>query len=257
MVANTPLELYISHWAGWKPDSANETPDIRFLPALLRRRLDRLGRMTLHAAWKCLQSAGYVDSATVSLPTIFATRHGDVVRTRQLLSDLAHNEALSPTAFSLSVHNSIAGLYSIARKDTAATTVISAGIDTLPQALLEAAGSFAIGSQTRESQAGEPHNEILLVYADDAIPDDYDAYLPQPQPCLALALLLRSDNGPLRLQLGYTPQTRDGIQAAEVQYDNTVHQSDPATILMNTLKNKESEAVCNTERFCWRFECHG
>ncbi|MGH8379096.1 MAG: beta-ketoacyl synthase chain length factor, partial [Gammaproteobacteria bacterium] len=40
-------------WGGWiagKRSDGGEQPDVSFLPALLRRRLDRVGRMALHVA---------------------------------------------------------------------------------------------------------------------------------------------------------------------------------------------------------------
>ncbi|HET9679520.1 MAG TPA: beta-ketoacyl synthase chain length factor, partial [Gammaproteobacteria bacterium] len=148
-----------------------------------------------------------------------------------------------PTSFSLSVHNSIVGLYSMARQDTAATTVIAAGSDTLPQALIEAAGCLH-----------RQHPEVLLVYADDELPADYAADLEQSQPCIALALLLRADKTPLRLQVSYTPQESDAPNKAA-----TTHAlNHPAAGLLDLLQNrKKTAAHCSTDRYLWQFECHG
>ena len=47
------------------------------------------------------------------LPTVFASRHGEVRSTQKMLAQLVAHEPLSPVEFSHSVHNSIAGQASI------------------------------------------------------------------------------------------------------------------------------------------------
>jgi hypothetical protein len=53
--------------------------------------------------------------ADSDVPLVFASRHGDVARSMDLLGALVSDQPLSPTGFGLSVHNAIAALYSIAR----------------------------------------------------------------------------------------------------------------------------------------------
>ena len=111
-------------WHAWQqapfaPRDSGEQPDVSFLPALQRRRLSRLARMAFHVAWPLADAAG-------PLPLVFASRHGETPRTLAILSDLAHDEPLSPTQFSLSVHNAIIGLWSIQRGDTSEMTALAA-----------------------------------------------------------------------------------------------------------------------------------
>ena len=68
---------------------------------MLRRRLDRHGRMALATAWTCAEGLD-------SVQFVFASRHGDLDRTLELLTALGNKDMLSPTSFSLSVHNSTA-----------------------------------------------------------------------------------------------------------------------------------------------------
>ena len=49
---------------------------------------------------------------------IFCSRHGELVRTRELLGSVVGGSELSPTGFSQSVHNTSAGLYTIIAKST-------------------------------------------------------------------------------------------------------------------------------------------
>jgi hypothetical protein len=154
---STPAE-----WQAWAKGmlaiaDAPDAPPVDFIPAMQRRRLSRLSRLSLAAAYAC---AG--DKHT--LPTVFASRHGEIHRTLGLLADLARNEPLSPMAFSLSVHNTAAGLYSITTGNTAPSTAIAAGRDTLPMAMIEATGQL------------QHHHEVMVVYAEEPLPAEYQAF---------------------------------------------------------------------------------
>jgi hypothetical protein len=181
----------IEHWRAWAPglDSAadwhawqqapatprdsGEQPDVGFLPALQRRRLSRLARMAFHVAWPLAEACG-------PMPLVFASRHGETPRTLAILSDLAHDEPLSPTQFSLSVHNAIIGLWSIQRGDTSEMTALAAEGDGLEQAMLEAA-----------TLLGEGAPGVLLIVAEETPPELYRPYIDDVPFPYAVALLLR------------------------------------------------------------------
>src|SRR5262249_59695026 len=93
-----------------------------------------------HTAWPCA-------TGIESVQSVFASRHGALERTLELLDALARQESVSPTSFSLSVHNSTAGLFSIARTDRGAATAMAAGPDTLALSLLEGANLVAEGAE--------------------------------------------------------------------------------------------------------------
>ena len=78
---------------------------------MTRRRLNRIGRSALQVAYA-------VPANHPPCPVIFASRFGDRERSVLLLNALANNESLSPTAFSVSVHNAIGAIFSIERGDT-------------------------------------------------------------------------------------------------------------------------------------------
>ena len=206
----------IARWHAWAPGVQNPDdwhawlqgtlvappdaqPDVSFLPGLLRRRLDRQGRMALHTAWPCAKGLEAV-------PLVYASRHGALQRTLEMLVALTKDEPLSPTLFSLAVHNSTAGLFSIARGDRSATTAMAAGKDSLTMGLLEAAGMLADGAA-----------HVLVMYADDVAPPPYTGQVGDP-PALpfAISLLLTAQtdrNNGCRLGLasgsapGQTPET--------------------------------------------------
>lgn len=164
-------------WSAWAANDAGlegeESPKVPELPALVVRRASRADRIALRAAFDCCADI------TGPLPTVFASRHGEVHRSLELLEALAQGEALSPTSFSLSVHNAAAGLFSIGRKDRSPSTSLAAGLDSLPMAVLEAAGMLAEGAP-----------RVLVVVQEEPLPAPFQPYVAEREPCAALALLL-------------------------------------------------------------------
>ncbi|KQZ28178.1 beta-ketoacyl synthase chain length factor [Duganella sp. Root1480D1] len=144
-------------WQAWAQAPfairAGEEPGVKAMPAMLRRRAGFLGKMALEVAYDCL--GGRSDVATV-----FCSRHGDVGRAVELLSDLARGEPLSPMAFGMAVHNAIPGLFSIARSDRANYTALASGSASVEHALIEACGLLADGAPM-----------VLLVACDCPLPE--------------------------------------------------------------------------------------
>ena len=189
---------------------------------MLRRRLDRHGRMALHTAWPCAEGLS-------SLPFVFASRHGDLDRTLELLTALSKEEVLSPTDFSLSVHNSTAGLFSISRGDRAPATALSAGADSLGMGLLEGAAMIAAGAA-----------QVLVCYADDATPEAYAPYIadePARHP-FSISLLLTHDAAPLSCRL--------------TRHEGTAEEA-PEEALMRFLVEDGAESVIGVHQ-PWRLE---
>ena len=136
------------------PDLTTGDPDVGFVAPLLRRRLSRSARGMLHCAHR-------VAPADTGIRTVFASRHGEMDRTVAILKELHDGAEISPALFSLSVHNAVAGLWSIAKGSREASTSIAAGPDTFGWGLLEAFGTWQ----------AEPSAPVLFVYGDDDLPD--------------------------------------------------------------------------------------
>jgi hypothetical protein len=156
-------------WLDWAsrpvafpPQNADTVPPLSEMPAMMRRRIDRLGRMACQVAYWCHEPREDV-------PVVFASRYGDAARSLALLGDLAQGQPLSPTGFGLSVHNAVAALYSMARGDTANSVVVAAGRATVAAALTEAAGLLADGAP-----------EVLVVYCESPLPADYACFHDEP-----------------------------------------------------------------------------
>jgi hypothetical protein len=141
---------------------------------MLRRRAGFLSKMALEVAYDCL-------GQKVDVPTIFCSRHGEALRSVELLTDLAKAAPLSPTSFGLSVHNATAGLFSIARADHANSIALSAGASSVEHAVIEACGLLADGAL-----------EVLLVVYDCPLPTIYASFQDCNEQPFAWAWLLQA-----------------------------------------------------------------
>jgi hypothetical protein len=146
-------------WARWahQPRALGDggAPEIPLVPALQRRRIDRMGRMAICSTWR-------VDPNGDADAYVFATPLGEVHRSVQLLSTAARGEALSPSTFASSVHNAIGAAYSIARGIRSPVVAVAAGGETLAAAFLEAAGALSDGCAS-----------VVVTVYDEPIPDVY------------------------------------------------------------------------------------
>lgn len=208
--------IYIKNWSAWTPNIklkenwvlwANNQPTNSFsddlnisdVPAMLRRRLSNLGKMALACANDTEQSIP-------QRPSLFCSRHGELARSIGLLTSLAQGELLSPTQFSLSVHNAIGGMLSINRKDPSNITAIAAAENMVPTALLEA-------SLIMQEQGCD---EILVVIYDDALPEPYSTQTAVPDPAYALALVLTNVASEIELDLSIVLPLKTAINKETV-----------------------------------------
>ena len=152
---------------------ASGTPEIGFVDPLLRRRLGPMGRGMLHCAGRVSEGLG-------PLASVFASRHGDVARTMPILEDLARGLPPSPTLFSMNVHNAVAGVWSIARRDPSPSIALAAGPSTFGWGLLEA---FGLHTAT-------PANPVLFVYGEAPLPPAFSEFADLEMPLNAVALLI-------------------------------------------------------------------
>ena len=141
-------------WAASDPEwnsVLTQTPPVSPMPPLLRRRADPADRLGLEVAFRLAPSA--------RIPTVFASRHGQVARSVSMLQARNAGEPASPMDFSLSVHNAAAGQYSIAKGDRSPSSSLSSRGESFTAALLEAQGMVLEG-----------HDEVLVVMSDSMPP---------------------------------------------------------------------------------------
>lgn len=138
---------------------APSEPNVKFVDPMVRRRLNPFGRAslaTLHALYSRADGA---------MPMVFASRHGDLLRTIDMLKTIAGSASISPTNFGLTVHNAVVGIAAILFKNTQPALAISAGLDTF---------WFGLADAVARSQA--TNQSHLYIFADLPTPDIYRQY---------------------------------------------------------------------------------
>lgn len=184
--------VHIEDWLAWTADpdfqirpghALDERIAEPVLPRLLRRRLNATGRAACEAV-------GVLDDGN-NQPLIHASRHGDVCSSLEMLQALASGEPVSPASFSMSVHNAVLGVYSIARQHHGPTLALGASGHEFDALIDEAQGYLASG-----------HSSVIAVFSEGDVPLDYQPYTQSPAcPCV-VALKLSSQTG---RQLQCTP----------------------------------------------------
>ena len=198
----TCWQTNVARYAVWDGRQANVSgirPDVGFVDPMLRRRLSPLARAALHVAQICTH-----DIPSVSF--IYASRHGELDRTVELLQSVVTGEAPSPTTFGLSVLNAATGIYSIARKDFSPTTAITAGRETFAFGLLEAHARAKLN----------PDTSVLYVYADAPVPAPFGRQAGDPDDILAIAMLITPEANH-RLSSSYCPVAPDCPENEDTQ----------------------------------------
>lgn len=149
-------------------------PATPLLPMMMARRLSQGSRLAVQVGLSLL-ARHPVDYA------IFASRHGELTRSMTLLQALADRQALSPTDFSMSVHNTAAGLCSIQGKAAIPMTSLAAGESSLMAGLTEAVGALQAGAR-----------KVLLVAFEGPVPEFHRPWLGSEAPPHALGLVLEA-----------------------------------------------------------------
>lgn len=155
-------------WHAWARRSAGapevgKAPPLSDVPAMTRRRLGRLGRI-------CFEVTRQVHASASELPVVLASRYGDAERALEQLGLLVGSEgAVSPTGFSLSVHNAIGAIHSIATGSRANVSAVAAAGETAAAGLIEAASLL---------EDGVP--EVVLVCYDEDLPSAYTGFQDVP-----------------------------------------------------------------------------
>lgn len=197
------MDFFIKGWQFWPADpspdagvsdlasSVCQWPALPQVPAMQRRRLSPLTKIAFDVAFS--------QPVCADTPLVFASRHGDLHKTLELLTDVVQQQPLSPTQFALSVHNAIVGQYSIFQQHQAAHSSVAGGDSSLHYAVLEAFGLMTDPQIT----------EVLVVYADQPVPELYQVFVQQPHRPQAAALLLSKTQGEA-VQLQYQGLTNDG-----------------------------------------------
>lgn len=133
-IGNTALKASLRESS---PKEASSKASTGKIPKAMKRRLTPLGCLVIETLYEAVE---FLEESTLDskIPWILSSRHGDGDRVGRLLTDISKKELLSPMDFSQSVHNAIAGAFSIISQNTKMHTALSAGKTSFEMGLLEA-----------------------------------------------------------------------------------------------------------------------
>lgn len=212
--------FYIGDWGYWTPDQKQDAT-----PAILRRRVTSIGRQALNVAWQLPQAA--------NARLILSSHHGEFSRTLSLLESATNQTELSPADFTLSVHNALIGLLSIAHNNRQGHTAISAGPDSFCFGLVEAIACL------KEN----PEEPVVLIHFDEPLPGSFAEFnRPNDQP-VALALALTSTGKNELIEVDF--ETMQGAIKTPPSH---------AQDFINFLTSNATEAVSTNADRQWRWK---
>lgn len=227
-------DFIIYRWAVWPPpecgadrEEATRQAILADVPKMLKRRLSPLAKTVFCAIGQCLS-----DPARV--PAVFSSTHGELAKSFTMLERLEAGEDISPTAFSLSVHNAIAGLFSMAWHNKLQCTVVAPGEEGMTPAFIEGLGLLREGAR-----------QVLLVYYDEPVVPFYptEPYKVATENSCALALLIGANGKGLPLRLSSSPGTGDdGEQPWQLP------------VFIDFLRGSQRQLTFRTPRHSWRWE---
>jgi beta-ketoacyl synthase-like protein len=192
-----------ANWQQWLRHTTayvaqQETPACAQIPSLLRRRCSLLARMVLEVAFRACEET---QTAPHQVHTIYCSRHGEMHTLRTLFDDLASASPLSPTFFSNAVHHTPTGYWSITAQNTLISRTISGGEQSFAYGYLEAS---CLLSQY-------PEQPVLLLVADETLPEPFVSAQHSPPLSYAVALLLRAGENAENVSLQFGRCAPDSI----------------------------------------------
>ena len=163
------------------------------VPKMLQRRLSPLAKAVFNSADKCIVTGEQI-------PAVFSSANGEICKSLEMLKALQAGDDISPAAFSLSVHNAIAGLLSMVYANQQEITVIAPGQEGIAPAFIEGLGLLQEGADA-----------VLLILYDEPIPDFYPAspFNFNADKSYALTLRIALTGAGLPMQLSRSSMTRD------------------------------------------------
>jgi hypothetical protein len=224
-------DFIVRKWSVWPPLEDSELTQAELLssiPKMLKRRLSPLARIVFSAVGLCLEDIDH------QIPTVFSSTHGELARSFEMMKKIEAGEEVSPTSFSLSVHNAIAGLFSMAYKNKLQSTVVAPGEEGIAAAFIEALGLL---------QEGE--KEVLIVLYDEPLVDFYpsEPFQLSVDESSAVALCVSRIGAGISLRLSNLPITGDdGEQPLQVP------------LLIDFLAGSEKNLIVHTPRHSWCWE---
>lgn len=177
-------KIYISNLHTWNasPDNPKEKPKLEFADPLFKRRLSQITRMTIQVVHDLLKEV----PEAAQYKQVFVSFRGEIEREFTINRGIIEDSEILPAGFSLSVFNTPIAAASLSLGLKAGYSVIYPGKSNFKDGLLGAAAPVLSGSEEK----------IILVYADEYVPDEYGPLQPDNNRGKAFACILSATNTP-------------------------------------------------------------
>ena len=174
-------KVFVSHIKVWKPSSGNfaEKPTLPFADSLFKRRLSQISRMTVQVIHDLLEEV----PEAKEYKQIFISFRGELSREFSINKSILQDSEILPAAFSLSVFNTPIASASLALKLKSGYSVIYPSKQDFRSAVLAASSAVLSGAEQK----------IILVYADEFIPKEYESLVDECQNPFSFACLLEGE----------------------------------------------------------------
>ena len=188
-------ELYISNVCAWAPglydDAENwkawkegkmeiatikESPKLEYTDPLFRRRLSQITKMTVHVIHTLLEKNCISKETKIN----FISLRGEIEREFTINKSLIEDGTILPAGFSLSVFNTPVASATLAFGLKGGYTVIFPSKGNFDSALKNAVAPVLAGTE----------KQIILVYADEFVPDYYGDKRPEQNIPFAFAAVV-------------------------------------------------------------------
>ena len=126
---NEKSVFYISNINFIDGQNAESLIDLSFMPPMARRKLSLVDKAALSVMHKAYNG----NEAEI----VFASQYGELDRLDKIISQYQEDNEVSPFTFSTSVHNCVAGQFSLLNKIKKSYNALAAGENTFSAGLLE------------------------------------------------------------------------------------------------------------------------
>lgn len=198
------MRISVSNVHTWQPQKENlrEKPKLEFADPLFKRRLSQITRMTIQVLHDLITER----PEATEYKQIFVSFRGEIEREFTINRGLIQDTEILPAAFSLSVFNAPVAAASLCLNLKSGYSVIYPSKENFRDALLAASSPVLCGSETH----------VILVYADEYVPDEYGPLQPETNSPFACACVLNAPcSGEKTVEIEHIQSVRDFISKVE------------------------------------------
>lgn len=171
-------------WSDWSDDKIQieqikESPKLEYTDPLFRRRLSQITKMTVHVVHNLLEKS-HVNKDT---KVVFISLRGEIEREFTINKGLIEDGMILPAGFSLSVFNTPISSATLAFGMKGGYSVVYPSKNNFADAFKLAVSPVLAGTE----------KELILVYADELVPEQYGDKRPAENIPMAFACLLSAE----------------------------------------------------------------